>query len=250
MLVIIAGGGRTAEHLAALLLSQDHTVHLIEPRRAVLARLHKALPTEMIFEGDPTDPDVLETAGIRKAEVMAAVGAVDADNLALCHMARRLYGTSRTIARINNPQAAWLFSRKNLFGVDVALNQPELLASLIEEEMSLGDMMTLLRLHRGQFSLVEEKLPADAPVVGKALRDLDLPAQAVVAVIIRDHEMVIPHGDTIFQVDDEVLAICKADVVSQLAVQFSRPIVAAATMAKTKAKTSNKIKTKSDGPSQ
>ena len=243
MHVIIAGGGRTAEHLAALLLGQDHTVHLIEPRKSVLARLHKALPTEMIFEGDPTDPDVLDSAGIRDAEVLAAVGGIDADNLALCYMARRLYGTSRTIARVNNPQAAWLFAHKGLFGVDVSLNQPELLASLIEEEMSLGDMMTLLRLHRGQFSLVEEKLPADAPVVGRALKDVALPEHAVVAVIIRDHKMVIPHGDTILEPDDEVLAICKADVVPQLAAKFSRPAVAAAP-AKVKATAAPKARPK------
>ncbi|MEO8083987.1 MAG: TrkA family potassium uptake protein [Ardenticatenales bacterium] len=238
MHVLIAGGGRTAEHLGTLLLSQDHTVHLIEPRKSVLARLHKALPTEMIFEGDPTDPDVLELAGIRDAEVLAAVGGGDADNLALCYMARKRYGTDRTIARINNPQASWLFARKELFGVDVALNQPELLASLIEEEMSLGDMMTLLRLHRGQFSLVEEKLPPDAPVVGRALRDLALPDQSVVAVIIRDHQMVIPHGDTILQPEDEVLAICKADVVSLLAAQFSRPERSAPLVTKTPSKKS------------
>ena len=221
MFVLIAGGGRTAEHLAALLLTQNHTVHLVEPRKNVLARLHKALPTELIFEGDPTEPEVLEFAGLRKAQVLAAVTSSDPDNLALCYMARKLYGTSRTIARVNNPQATWLFNKKLLFHVDVALNQPEVLASLIEEEMSLGDMMTLLRLHRGQFSLVEEKLPPNAPAVGQSLRDLTLPPQAVIAVIIREHEMVIPGGDTVFQAGDEVLAICRSDVVDQLAVLFS-----------------------------
>jgi trk system potassium uptake protein len=223
MFVIIAGGGRTAEHLAALLLGQNHTVHLVEPRREVLARLHKALPTEIIFEGDPTDPGVLEIAGIRSAQVLAAVTSSDPDNLALCYMARTLYGTSRTIARVNNPQATWLFNKRLLFHVDVALNQPEVLASLIEEEMSLGDMMTLLRLHRGQFSLVEEKVPPGAPAVGQSLRDLVLPANAVVAVIIREHNMVIPSGDTVFEVGDEILAICRSEVVDQLAVLFSRP---------------------------
>ena len=73
MLVIIAGGGRTAEHLAAVLLSQNHQIRLIEPRKDVLAWLHRALPTEMIVEGDPTDPQVLEAAGIREAQVLAAV---------------------------------------------------------------------------------------------------------------------------------------------------------------------------------
>lgn len=232
MLVIIAGGGRTAEHLAAVLLSQGHEVRLIEPRSEVLARLHRALPTEMIVEGDPTDPQALEAAGIREAQVLAAVTGDDAENLALSFVARTQYGIGRTIARINNPQAAWLFERKILFHVDVALNQPEVLASLIEEEMSLGDMMTLLKLHRGQFSLVEEKLLPGAPAVGQTLRDLVLPDGCVLAAIIREHEMVIPRGDTVLLAGDEVLAICKPEAVEALARLLSQPASTAAASAR------------------
>ena len=141
----------------------------------------------------------------------------------LSFVARTQYQIDRTIARINNPQAAWLFERKLLFHVDVALNQPEVLASLIEEEMSLGDMMTLLKLDRGQFSLVEEKLPPGAPAVGQALQDLALPESAVIAVIIRNHQMVTPRGNTTFQAGDEVLAICRPEVMEALAALFSQP---------------------------
>lgn len=223
MFVIIAGGGRTAEHLSTLLLSQGHSLRMVENRPEVLARLHRELPTEMIIDGDPTDPDVLELAGIRQAQVLAAVTGVDADNLVMCYTARKRYGISRTIARVNNPQAAWLFDKKLLFHVDVALNQPEVLASLIEEEMSMGDMMTLLKLHRGQFSLVEEKLPPGAPAVGRAIKDLVLPDNSVIAVIIRHHQMVIPRGDTVLEIGDEVLVICEPAAVDELATLFSRP---------------------------
>ncbi len=224
MLVVVAGGGRTAEYLAATLLAQGHDVRLVEARQDVLARLHRALPTELIFEGEPTDPHVLEAAGIRRAQILAAVTGNDAENLVLCAMARHRYGIARTIARVNNPHAAWLFTRE-LFQVDVAVNQPSILASLIEEEMSLGDMMTLLKLDRGRFSLVEEKLPSSAPAVGQALRELDLPDNAVIAAIFRRHEMVIPRGDTRFEVGDEVLAVCDPSVVEQLAALFSGPRV-------------------------
>ena len=220
MLVVVAGGGRTAEYLAATLLAQGHDVRLVEARKEVLARLHRALPTELIFEGEPTDPHVLEAAGIRRAQILAAVTGSDAENLVLCAMARQRYGIARTIARVNNPHAAWLFTRE-LFQVDVAVNQPSILASLIEEEMSLGDMMTLLKLDRGRFSLVEEKLPSSAPAVGQSIRDLELPEKAVIAAIFRDHDVVIPRGDTAFQVGDEVLAVCDPSVVEQLAALFS-----------------------------
>ena len=221
MIVLIAGGGRTAAQLATLLVAQNHEVHLVEPRREVLARIHRELPTEAIFEGNPTEPLVLEQAGIQKAQVLVACTTSDADNLAICFLARNRYQVPRTIARINNPRNAWLFDQK--FHVDVALNQSEILASLIEEEMSLGDMMTLLRLRRGMFSLVEEKIPPGAKAVGVAVKDLPIPEQCVIAAIIRKGQIVIPRGITQFEVGDEVFAITAPQSADELALLFGRP---------------------------
>lgn len=221
MFVLIAGGGRTGAHLATLLVAQGHQVHLIEHRPAVLARIHHELPTEVVFQGHPSDPQVLEQAGIRRAQVLAACTSSDADNLVICFFARTKFGVPRTIARVNMPRDAWLFDEK--FHVDVAVNQAQLLASLIEEEMSLGDMMTLLKLRRGRYSLVEEKIPAGARAVGLAIKDLTLPPNAVIAAIIREGKIVIPRGTTQFAVDDEVLAIVDAKAAEELAALFGRP---------------------------
>ncbi len=221
MFVLIAGGGRTGTQLATLLLAQGHQVRLIEQRRDVLARIHHELPTEVIYEGIATDPAVLELAGVREAQALAAVTTNDADNLALCFLARTRYNVIRTIARVNNPRTAWLFDQK--FHVDVALNQATILASLIEEEMSLGDMMTLLKLRRGQYSLVEEKIPPGAKAIGIALKDLKLPEQCVIAAIIRKGQIVIPRGVTQFEIGDEVLAIVGPDAFDELAALFARP---------------------------
>jgi trk system potassium uptake protein len=220
MFVIIAGGGRTSTHLAALLLSQHHQVSIIEDRKDVLAHLHHQLPTEAIFEGHPSDPNVMEQAGIRQANVLAAVTTDDAENLTLCYYARARYGVPRTIARVNNPRTAWLFDSK--FQVDVSLNQPEILASLIEEEMSLGDMMTLVKLRRGSYSLVEEKIPAGARAVGVKVKDLNLPPNAIIAAIIRHGEVMTAHGETDFAAGDEVLAIVDHESADDLAALFGR----------------------------
>jgi len=205
MFVLIAGGGRTGTQLGMLLVAQNYQIRMIEHRRDVLARLHRELPTEAIYEGYATDPQVLEQAGIRQADVLATCTDSDADNLALCFLARTRYNVPRTIARINNPRNAWLFDHR--FHVDVALDQADILASLIEEEMSLGDMMTLLKLRRGQYSLVEEKIPMRAKVLGIAIKDLPLPENCVIAAIIRQGKIVVPGGGTIFEVGDEVLAV-------------------------------------------
>lgn len=219
MFVLITGGGRTGTQLAILLLSQNHQVHVVEHRPEVLARMHRDLPTEVIFEGNPTDPSILELAGIREAQVLAATTANDADNLAICYLARVRYGVQRTIGRINNPRNAWLFNQT--FYVDVSINQARIMASLIEEEMSMGDMMTLLKLRRGQYSLVEEKIPEGARAVGMAIKDLTLPETAVIAAIIRDGNVIVPRGATTFEVGDEVLAVVDAVGQSQLAELFS-----------------------------
>lgn len=221
MFVVIVGGGRTGTQLASILLLQKHQVHIIERRPEVLARIHRELPTEIIYEGNYSDPLVLEQAGVKNADVVAACTVNDADNLAVCYLARKSYGIPRTIARVNNPRNAWLFDEK--FHVDVALNNAEIMARMIEEEMSMGDMITLLKLRRGDYSLVEEKVPPKARLIGMAIKDLALPEECVIAAIIRHGKVVVPRGITVFEEGDEVLAITSHEGVIQLMNLFSPP---------------------------
>ena len=221
MYVIIASGGRTGAQLAHMLISMEHEVRVVENRADVLSRIHRELPTESIIEGDPMELQVLELAGIRQADVMAACTTSDEDNLALCYMTKTIYKTRRTIARVNNPRDAWLFDKK--FCVDVAVNQAEILSSLIQEEMSLGDMITLLKLRRGNYSLVEEKIPAGARAVGMMIKDLPMPDHVVIAAIIRKGEIMIPRGISVIEPDDEILALADQDGAHGLADLFAPP---------------------------
>jgi len=219
MFVIIAGGGRTGAQLARSLINGDHTVHVIDYRKEVLARIHKELPTEVIFPGNPLDVQVLEQAGIKNANVFAATSTSDAENLALCFIARERYGINRTIARVNNPRNAWLFDSR--FHVDVAVNHADILSRLIEEEMSMGDMMTLLKLKRGKYALVEEKIPPKAKAIGIAIKDLNLPGNCTIAAIIRAGEVIVPRGITTLEIGDEVLAITDTEGAKALADLFA-----------------------------
>jgi trk system potassium uptake protein TrkA len=205
MYVMIAGGGRTGSHLAELLLGQGHRVRLMEQRQETLAGLHRELPTEVIFEGDPTDPHNLETAGLGQAGVLAVVTPDDADNLVIAALGRFQFGVRRIIGRVNNPRNAWLFTPD--FGVDVALDQADVMAKLIEEEMSIGDMMTMLKLRRGKYSLVEEKIAPGAAAIGVAIKDLVLPEHCVISGIIRHGDLILPRGLTVMEEGDEILAL-------------------------------------------
>lgn len=222
MNVLIAGGGRTGARLANLLINQNYKVRLVENRRDLLSHLHQELPTEVIYEGNPVDPSILEAAGIRDAHAVAAVTSEDASNLALCFLAKSMFDVPRTIARVNNPNNAWLFNEK--FKVDVALNSADVLAHLIEEEMSLGDMMTLFKIRRGRYAVVEEKVPAGAKAIGIQLKDLGLAEYCVIAAIIRDGAMTLPRGDSKLQEDDEIIAVASPEGVQKLSDLLAFPV--------------------------
>jgi trk system potassium uptake protein TrkA len=222
MFVFIAGGGRTGAQLAIQLVSQNYNVRLIEHRRELLAHLHQEIPTEVIYEGVATDPNMLKQAGMDNANVVVACTNDDASNLVICYLARTMFKVKRTIARVNNPRNAWLFDDK--FHVDEKITQADVMAHLIQEEMSMGDMMTLLKLRRGRYSLVEEKVPAGAHAIGKTLKDLSLPEQCVIAAIIRDGQITLPRGSTTLEEGDEVLAVTDNDGAGQLAKLLAPPV--------------------------
>ncbi len=222
MNVLIAGGGRTGARLANLLINQNYKVRLVENRRELLAYLHQELPTEVIYEGNPADPSVLEAAGIREVHALAAVTSNDATNLAICFLGKTMFEVPRTISRINNPNNAWLFNQT--FHVDVALNSADVFAHLIQEEMSLGDMMTIFKIRRGNYSVIEEKVPPGAKAIGIPLKDMDLAEHCVIAAIIRNGVMTLPRGDSTLQADDEIIAVASAEGAERLANLLAYPV--------------------------
>jgi len=203
--VIIVGGGKVGSHLAELLLAEHHEIKVIDDRPAVLELLRAELPAGCVLEGDGSSPRVLEAAGVQRAKVLAAVTAEDEANLVITTLARFEFGVPRIIARVNDPRNAWMFGPE--MGVDVALDQADILARLIAEEMPLDDMMTLLQLRRGEYSLVEETLPPDSLLLQAPLKNLPLPEACVITAVMRRGQVIIPHGDLQFEAGDEVLAV-------------------------------------------
>ena len=159
--------------------------------------------------------------GFRTADVVAACAAEDADNLALCYLARARYNIPRIVARINDPRNAWLFNEK--FHVDAALNQSEMMGGMIMEEISLGDMVTLLKIQRGQYLLVEERIAPGAKGIGVPIKDLPLPEHCVIAAIIRNEEVIVPRGVTTLEMGDEMLAVTDRAGAMQLEALFGSP---------------------------
>jgi trk system potassium uptake protein TrkA len=220
MNVIVIGGGEVGTYLASLLHAGNHTVRVIEVRPEEIPRIRQVLAPELVICGNGTDPIVLEAAGVRQAQVLAAVTGTDETNLVVTTLARFEFQVPRTIARVHTPKNAWMFTPA--MGVDVALNQADLMAHLIAEEMSLGDMMTLLKLRKGQYALVEERVAAMAPAAGKAIGDLPVPTECALAAVIRGGQLLIPRADLVLRPADEVLAVVHHAHAGQLATLLGR----------------------------
>ena len=219
MFVVVVGGGKTGAQLASILLSEGQRVTIIEHRAELLATLQAELPQATILIADGSTPQGLEAAGIDRAEVLAAVTGDDQTNLVITTLGRFEFHVPRIIARVNNPRNGWLFTPE--MGVDAALNQADLIARVIAEEMSLGDMITRLKLRQGKFALVEEKVHPRAAIVGRALRDIQLPSKCVLTVITRRGQVILPDGELIFEPLDEVQALVHSSQAAQLAALLS-----------------------------
>lgn len=215
MYVIIVGGGKMGGYLGVLLQNSGKKIRIIEEHRDEIDLLLRDIPADIVMHGDGTDPLVLESAGIRQADVVAAVTGSDETNLVVAGLARSEFSVGRVIARINDPHNAWMFTPK--MGVDVALNQADLLAHLIVEEMSVGEMVTLLKLRKGEYSLVEEKVHPRSCAAGCQIGRLELPKESVVAAVIRKGRLLIPRGDLVLEAEDEVLAVVHSSAVGRLA---------------------------------
>jgi trk system potassium uptake protein TrkA len=204
MLAVIVGGGRGGSYLAQDLQAQGYQVKVVDRRPEVVAKLRQEIDGEVIC-GDGCSPQILEQVGTSQAALVVAMAHDDEDNLVICRLAKHQFKVPRVITRVNNPRNEWLYTKD--WGVDVAISQVHLTAKVIEEEIGLGELVTLLKLNRGEAALVEVRLPDVAPSLGKAIRELQLPADTVIVSVMRSGKLVIPRGDTTLLAGDEVLAV-------------------------------------------
>ncbi|MHB1414198.1 MAG: potassium channel family protein, partial [Chloroflexota bacterium] len=200
--MLIAGGGNLGRALAAVLLGDGHKVMVIESDRQTAAKLRAEVGVQ-VTEGDAADPSVLSRAGIDAADVVVAATGHDEDNLVISTLAKFEFSVKRVIARVNNPRNHWMFAHDT--GVDVALNQAELIARLVQEEAALSDLVTLLRLREGEVGLVEEIIAEGSPLVGRTIGDLRLPEDVVVVAVLHNRRVLVPTSSLALAAGDEVL---------------------------------------------
>ncbi|HYU57403.1 MAG TPA: TrkA family potassium uptake protein [Actinomycetota bacterium] len=215
MAVVVAGAGNVGRHLAADLSERGHRITLIEQQPEMLRRAKQDVPSSVTFIlGDACEPWVLEKASCNGADVMIAATGDDEDNLVISLLAKQEYAVPRVIARVNHPKNEWMFNEQ--WGVDVAVSPPHLLTALVEEAVTVGDLVRLMRLESGQVSLVEITLREGSPNTGRPIYELRLPLDSAVVAIVRRGHVVIPQPETTLAAGDEVMAISSTASEGQL----------------------------------
>ncbi|MCM8804775.1 MAG: TrkA family potassium uptake protein [Candidatus Omnitrophica bacterium] len=206
MNIIIVGGGNVGYYLAEK-LSDNHYVVLIEKEQKLSEKIAEKINC-LVITGDGCDPEVLKNAGIKKADVIAAVTGNDEDNLVICQIAKEIFNVKRVVARVNNPKNEKTFYQ---LGVDVAISGTSLIAKIIEEEVNWEDFVTLFTFKRGKLSIIRIDLPENSPVVNKKISEIIFPEDSVVVAVMREDDLLIPKSDFIFKGNDEVIAITRVE---------------------------------------
>jgi trk system potassium uptake protein len=204
--VVVAGAGNIGRHLANDLNDRGHDVTLIEQEPGAMDKAKDDAPDGVTFVlGDACEPWVLDQADVRSSDVIVAATGDDEDNLVISLLSKQEYGVPHVVARVNHPKNEWLFTET--WGVDTAMSPPHVLTALVEESVTVGDLIRLFKLQRGQATLVEMTLDQDARMVGRPLYELRLPPDSAVVAILRRGHVVIPQPETTLVGGDEVLAI-------------------------------------------
>ncbi|MDD2817354.1 MAG: TrkA family potassium uptake protein [Candidatus Nanopelagicales bacterium] len=207
MRVAIAGAGKVGRSIARELIANGHNVLLID-RDPELSRSGSIEGAEVLL-ADACEISTLEAANLAQCQVMVAATGDDKVNLVVSLLSKTEYGVPRVVARVNHPKNEWMFDES--WGVDVAVSTPRMLSALVEEAVSVGDLVRLFTFRQGQANLVEITLSSDSPVAGQRVGDQPWPPDTALVAIVRGSRVITPSPDDPLDPGDELLFVASPD---------------------------------------
>jgi len=212
MRVVIAGAGSVGRSIARELLHNGHQVLLIDKDADdVQAGL---VPEASWLLADACEISSLHEAGLADCDVVVAATGDDKANLVVSLLAKTEFGVPRTVARVNNPKNEWMFDEA--WGVDVAVSTPRLMTALVEEAVSVGDLVRIFTFQQSNTDLVEMTLPADSPMSGSRVGDVAWPVDTALVALIRAGRPIVPTPDDPLESGDELLFVATTDMGPEL----------------------------------
>lgn len=208
MRAILAGEGKTLYFLARQFVAKGHHITVIDRHPDECEALARRLEKSVVVLGNGSDPSVLEDAGARQADVLVALTPEDQDNLIACQVAQQMFGVPRVIALVNDPDNEEIFKR---LGVTEAFSATRIVSNLLEEQAALEEVISLLPMAEGRIQVAEVIIGEDSPARDKTLRELNLPADTLIAGVIREGDVHIPRGSTRLHVADRVILMGRPD---------------------------------------
>ena len=212
MRVAIAGAGSVGRSIARELLENGHEVLLIDRMPAAIKV--SSVPNAEWLLADACEITSLEEAGLSHCQVVVAATGDDKVNLVVSLIAKTEYGVPRTVARVNNPKNEWMFDEA--WGVDVAVSTPRIMTALVEEAVSVGDIVRIFHFQQSDTDILELTLPGDSPTVGKRVGDITWPQDTALVAIIREQRPIVPSPDQPLEAGDELLFVAVAEMASEL----------------------------------
>jgi trk system potassium uptake protein len=203
MRVAIAGAGKVGKAIARELLANGHQILLID-RDPALARAGSLDGAETLV-ADACEITALQGARLAECQVVVAATGDDKVNLVVSLLAKTEFGVPRVVARVNHPKNEWMFDES--WGVDVAVSTPRMLSALVEEAVSVGDLVRLFSFRQGDADLVEITLAPDSPVMGMCVGDLTWPVDSALVAIVRGPRVITPSADDLLDAGDELIFV-------------------------------------------
>lgn len=208
MYIIVCGGGKVGAYLARDLAQKGHTIIIIEKRPTRCRKIAEESPSSLVIQGDACNIQTLEEAEAERADAIAVVTGDDDDNLVICQLAREVFKIPRIVGRVNNPKNEQIF---HALGIENALSSTTIIAKLIEEEATIGEIFTLHVLKEGHLALVETTVPKNSPIQGRKVAELGLSHDCVLVAVLRKKEVILPRGNTKLLPGDKVIALTSID---------------------------------------
>jgi trk system potassium uptake protein TrkA len=217
MRVVIAGAGSVGRSIARELIHNGHQVLLID--KDVDNEQVRSVSAATWLMADACEISSLNEAGLANCDVVVAATGDDKANLVLSLLAKTEFGVPRTVARVNNPKNEWMFDEA--WGVDVAVSTPRLMTALVEEAVSVGDLVRIFTFGQGNSTMVELTLPENSPYAGKRVGDVPWPDDSVLVGIIREDHPIAPSRDDSLEAHDELLFLATPTVEDALEAMLS-----------------------------